>query len=195
MAVTSDRIESFFETKDLKFYRRIDDGDSTSWLLLFGNQTIITLRLLEDGECLLFRSLPIVNLAEHKLEHQLAVCQHLMERNDGLMVGHYSGSKEVVFEMTLPIEDGDVSDDQLGRVLAVVSNEVIRFGPTLRAIARGESPPDPGDSLGSAGDSSSTSDADRPPVSMDELMDRLCHGQDDPPSESSDPDEDENRQG
>lgn len=138
MAVTSYRIEAFFDAHELKYYRRMDEPDSGSWLLLFGSQTAITVRLMEAGECLLFRSLPIVDLSEAKPRNRAKVHEQLLARNDGLVVGHYSGSTEVHFEMTLPIEDGDVTDNQLGRILSTVSREVTRFGAKIRALANGE---------------------------------------------------------
>ncbi len=190
MAVTSYRIEEFFEEHDLKFFRRIDEPDAGSWVLLFGSQTVITIRLLEDGECLLFRSLPILNLDESKPRHRAKVWETVLSRNDNLLVGHYSGSKEVCFEMTLPIEDGEVSNDQLGRILSTVSREVIRFGPKLRALAAGKKVDleDDGTSRGSDrpeedGFPNFAQDDDE---SIEDLMQRLFHQADDDKDDNHD---------
>lgn len=183
MAVTSYRIEAFFDAHDLKYYRRMDEPDSGSWLLLFGSQTAITVRLMEDGECLLFRSLPIVDLSEAKPRNRAKVHEQLLARNDGLVVGHYSGSTEVHFEMTLPIEDGDVTDNQLGRILSTVSREVTRFGAKIRALARGEKV--------TLEEEASTSPGELPfpetpdDAGIEDLMQRLFHPREDDADEGS----------
>lgn len=187
MAVTSYRIEAFFDAHDLKYYRRMDESDSGSWLLLFGSQTAITIRLMEDGECLLFRSLPIIDLSEVKPRNRAKVHEQLLARNDGLVVGHYSGSAEVHFEMTLPIEDGDVTDNQLGRILSTVSREVSRFGATIRALARGEKITLEEDFA--LGDATSPDDLPFPETpdaaGIEDLMQRLFDPRDDDADEGS----------
>jgi hypothetical protein len=93
------------------------------------------------------------------------------------MVGHYCGASEVRFEMTLPIEDGEVSDKQLGRILWTVSREVVRTGAKIRALARGEKielMEDPvfEDPMGSHRDTLPEMPDD---AGIDELMQRLFH--------------------
>ena len=105
----------------------------------FGEMTGVIVRLLENGECVLFRSLSILDLDEIDAEFRCDLFQAMLKRNDRLAVGHYSASSHIVFEAALPIEDGDVTDEQLGRLLSIVSSEVSNYGPKLRAIARGES--------------------------------------------------------
>lgn len=138
MAVNQFRIEGFFDDEGLKYFRAGEDGDAGSWYLMFGNKTGLSVRLLEDGECVLIRSGPLVHLDEFEYAGKCRVWEAMAHRNDQMMVGRYSGTESVVVEAALPIEDGDISDKQLKRLLGVVVNESNQFGAHLRRIVHDE---------------------------------------------------------
>lgn len=138
MAVNRFRVEAFFEEEELRYFRAGEDAESGSWFLMFGNKTGINVRLLEDGECILIRSQPLVHLDEFSREGRCRVWEAMAYRNDQMVIGRYSGTENVVVEAALPVEDGDISDNQLKRLLAVVINESNNYGPHLRQIAHDE---------------------------------------------------------
>ncbi|KAA1260572.1 hypothetical protein LF1_31120 [Rubripirellula obstinata] len=138
MAVNQFRIEAFFEEEELRYFRAGEDAESGSWFLMFGSKTGVNVRLLEDGECILIRSQPLVHLDEFSREGRCRVWEAMAHRNDQMVVGRYSGTENVVVEAALPIEDGEISDNQLKRMLAVVVNESNHYGPHLRQIAHDE---------------------------------------------------------
>ena len=139
MAVNQYRIEAFFDEEELRYFRAGEDAESGSWFLMFGNKTGVNVRLLEDGECVLVRSQPLVYLDEADQAGRYRVWEAMAYRNDQMVIGRYSGTEAVVVEAALPIEDGSVSDNQLKRVLGVVVNESNHFGPHLRQIVHDES--------------------------------------------------------
>ena len=139
MAVNRFRIEAFFEEEELRYFRAGEDAEIGSWFLMFGNKTSVNVRLLEDGECILIRSQPLIHLDEYSREGRCRVWEAMAHRNDQMVVGRYSGTEDVVVEAALPVEDGEVSDNQLKRMLGVVVNESNHYGPHLRQIAHDES--------------------------------------------------------
>ena len=138
MAVNRFRIEAFFEEEELRYFRAGEDAETGSWFLMFGSKTGVNVRLLEDGECVLIRSQPLVHLDEFNREGRCRVWEAMAYRNDQMVVGRYSGTEDVVVEAALPIEDGEVSNNQLKRMLGVVVNESNHYGPHLRQIAHDE---------------------------------------------------------
>lgn len=138
VAVNQYRIEAFFEEEELRYFRAGEDAESGSWFLMFGNKTGVNVRLLEDGECLLVRSQPLVHLDEADQAGRYRVWEAMAYRNDQMVIGRYSGTEAVVVEAALPIEDGTISNNQLKRVLGVVVNESNHYGPHLRQIAHDE---------------------------------------------------------
>ena len=135
MAVNQYRIEAFFDEEELRYFRAGEDTDSGSWFLMFGNKTGVNVRLLEDGECILIRSQPLVHLDEFDYPGRCRVWEAMAHRNDQMVVGRYSGTDDVVIEAALPIEDGEISDNQIKRMIGVVVNESNHYGPHLRRIA------------------------------------------------------------
>jgi hypothetical protein len=138
VAVNQYRIEAFFEEEELRYFRAGEDAESGSWFLMFGSKTGVNVRLLEDGECILIRSQPLVHLDEFDHAGRCRVWEAMAHRNDQMVVGRYSGTEDVVIEAALPIEDGELSDNQLKRMLGVVVNESNHYGPHLRQIAHDE---------------------------------------------------------
>ncbi|MEM6691232.1 MAG: YbjN domain-containing protein [Planctomycetota bacterium] len=134
MAINEFRIESFLDNEELHYFRATTD-EGGAWFLMFGQKTGVHIRLLEDGECLLVRSLPLVHLDEYDEAGQTRVLRAMAQRNDQIMVGRYSGTETVIVEAALPIEDGEVSDNQIRRLLGVIVNESNYFGPQLRSTA------------------------------------------------------------
>ncbi|MDA8745728.1 YbjN domain-containing protein [Rubripirellula amarantea] len=139
MAVNQFRIEAFFEEEELRYFRAGEDAEHGSWFLMFGNKTGVNVRLLEDGECLLIRSQPLVHLDEFDHAGRCRVWEAMAHRNDQMVIGRLSGADEVVVEAALPIEDGEISNTQIKRMLSVVVNESNSFGPHLRKLAHNDS--------------------------------------------------------
>ncbi len=159
MAVNRYRIEAFFDSQSLKYFTRADDDGDAAWVLFFGPTVGVMVHLWENGEYVLFRSLPIIHMSEALESVRLPIFEELMRRNHNLSIGHYGCTDEVMFEASLPIEDGDVTDDQLERMLRVVVLEVEKFGPKLRRLAAGQE----------------ISDED----AIDDLINRLIEGDED----------------
>ncbi|MEL7338705.1 MAG: YbjN domain-containing protein, partial [Planctomycetota bacterium] len=105
---------------------------------LFTGGAGVTVTLGEDGEYVLFRSLPLLTWEEVAEEHRVALLEHLLQRNNRLKVGHYSQSDEITFESSLVVEDGEVTDQQLDRCMGAVVSEVTNHGPKIRALAYGQ---------------------------------------------------------
>ncbi len=138
MAVSQYRIEAFFEAEGLHFFRSGEDSDLGAWFLMFGEKASVNVRLLEDGECLLVRSQPLVHLDEIDQAGRYRVWEAMAHRNDQMIVGRYGGTEIVIVEAALPIEDGDISNDQIKRILGIIVSEANHFGPQLRRIAHDE---------------------------------------------------------
>ena len=110
MAVTNFRLEEMFEEADLKFLRIDDDR----WMLPFAT-CYVRASLQEDGEVLHLRGSHVAELGElSQREHHRALL-HFMRLNDRIKLGRFCGSQEVAFEICLPIEDGDLTVQQLER--------------------------------------------------------------------------------
>ena len=86
----------------------------------------------------MLRSLPLISLKSLPENEQSNLTRKLLQRNNSLMVGHYSADDAVVFETSLPIEDGEITSKQLICCLSVVSNEIGYFRKQLTALT---SPP------------------------------------------------------
>ncbi len=138
MAINSYRVEAYLDSQELVYFRSSADTDSPTWLLFFGEKANVTVRLIENGECLHFSTLTLLHLDELSDEVRLRVLDAVMERNARITVGRYSGRQQMIFEAALPIEDGDVTDDQIRRMMGSVILEQDQFGRELRGIARGE---------------------------------------------------------
>lgn len=140
MAISRFRIEAFFDTQALKYFSRSDNSSDAAWVLFFGPCVSVIVHLWENGEYVLMRSLPVINLKECLPENRLAVLEKLMQRNRDLSIGHYGGTEEITFEASMGIEDGEVTDQQLERMIRVVVGEVEIFGPQIRRIGTGQPP-------------------------------------------------------
>lgn len=155
-------VEAIMDEHQLKHFVREDDG-STSWLLLFEHGSIM-IRLIENGEFLIVRSLPVAKLNRLTVEQQNNLLRQLLKRNNELKLGHYSVDNDVVFEAALPIEDSELTSNQLKRCVGVVSHELANFATAFETMCQDRAP---------------TRD------SIDQLMERLIHGDETNPESST----------
>lgn len=132
-------IESFMDEMELKSYSRTEDGNSY-WVLLF-QEGGVHVRLSENADVLIFRTMGLAKLDSYSRPQQHRLLRHLLQRNNELLLGHYSVQQEIVFETTLPIHDSDVSAEQFRHCLGAMIAEINHFAasePVMIKSARAD---------------------------------------------------------
>lgn len=126
MAATRYNIESIMDGANLKYFSQ-ECANEISWILLFGENKGVVIFLLEGGEYLAIRSLPLAECQKIPAAEFANLIRNLMSRNCKLKLGHYSANEVVTFETALPIEDGELTENQFHRSMAIVLNEINHF--------------------------------------------------------------------
>lgn len=139
MAINRFTIESYMEEMELKYFSREDDSGAY-WELFFAEDLGVMVRLMEEGEFLIVRSLPLAILKQLPDNQQANLVKQLLKRNDGLKLGHYSADDKIVFETSVPVEDGEFTANQFRRCFGVVTSEISTFPSRLEAMCNGVDP-------------------------------------------------------
>ncbi len=161
MAIDASLIETFLDSEELHYFKReCGEAIKGSWTLFFEDKAGAVIHLIEDGECVMFRSLPILHIDEFDRKSQLRIFEAMAHRNDQLIIGRFCGTSTVYYEASLVIEDGEITGRQFHRILASVVSESNDFGVKLRRIGIDPS-------------------ADTKPDPIDELMNQLIEGEED----------------
>lgn len=171
MSTTRIAIEKFMNAAELKYFYRADEGGGSNWVLLFNNGGV-HIRLTPDGESLLLRSMALAKLDSFSEPQRANLLRQLLKRNNLLIVGHYSADDDIIFETSLPIDDGALTAKQFHHCLAVVTTELEYFADSVTAMTKGE----------------------LPIVGLGQLLRHLIHGGSEPATQTP-PDDDEAGEG
>jgi|GEM_PF-1230633 len=137
MAATTFQIEQLIQEADLKFFRS-DDGEA--WLFPFATCYVVA-HLAGDGETLMFRGSELADLSDLPPREHHRALQHFMQLNDRINWGRFCGTKEITFEIGLPICDGELTAEQLERCLRITATTTQREKyPPTRLFADNEIP-------------------------------------------------------
>jgi hypothetical protein len=117
MAITIDQLEALMQGQAIKFFRH---PDSAAFYLPFSGFGVYV-RLLEDGEFLLWRSSSAMGLARLTSEQRRHVLERLMELHNRIKMGRFAiDDNEIIFEVGVSLEDGELTAKQFRRCLATV---------------------------------------------------------------------------
>jgi hypothetical protein len=145
MATNRFCIESFMDEMELKYFTR--EEQETAWIVMFGPSTGVLLHLAEDGEYLMFRSLPVLDRKMLSVEKNNRLNAALLKLNEDFKLGHYCGDEQISIEAVLPIEDAELTAKQFHRCLAIVCGEAMKFKKRLPGLIGDEAPSEE-DSIG-----------------------------------------------
>ena len=178
MATSAQFIERHFDGHQFAYFRS-NEGSDDSWVIWFGAQCGIRLRLIEDGECLLVSSLPIIHCDDVADSVRESFLHFLLRRNAGLLVGNYSFDEQLTFQHTLLIEASPMCDEQLERIIRVTVRELNQFSSELRRMASGRLAVPDGYQFGSEGTHGVVAlpDEDTSTADIEGLLDQLFNGE------------------
>ena len=174
MATSAQFIDQHFDGQRFAYFRSNVESDD-SWVIWFGTQCGICLRLIEHGECLLMSSLPILHSDDVADSVRESFLRFLLRRNAGLLVGNYSFDEQLTFQHTLLMESSQMCDEQLERIVQVTARELNQFSSELRRMAAGRVPVPDSYRFGSEGNDGvvGLTDEGTSAVDIEDLMDQL----------------------
>ena len=118
MPTTAEQIDLMLEEQNLNVFKKCEDDDC--WMIPFDSYHVL-ITLKEEGEYLWFRGSILADLDELPVKERLRALEHFMELNDRIKLGRFCGYPQIAFEVSLPIEDGELTAAQFERCLSTTT--------------------------------------------------------------------------
>ena len=121
MAITKDQLEALMHNHEMQFFQH---SDGTAFYLPYGGFGVFV-HILEDGEFLLLRSTSALGLKRLTTEQRHRLLERLMELQNKMKLGRFAiDENELLFEVGVSLEDGELTGRQFRRCLATVCHHV-----------------------------------------------------------------------